>query len=280
MGSQRLGLIAGGGRLPLEVAAGARRAGRPVVAIGFHGHTDAALEGGVESVCWLHPGQVDRAVDALLGAGAREAVMVGKLPKTVLFDRPERLELDASAAALIRSLPDWRDDSILGLVAEHLGSRGIELLGQLDFVPQLIVASGALGSVKPTASAEADIRFGWLIAKAIAGLDIGQTVVVKDGAVLAVEAIEGTDQTIRRAGTLAAEACVVKVAKPNQDPRFDLPTIGPDTAIALIDARVSTLAFEASQTVVLQREELVEIADRHGLALLGVAVDRQRGPIW
>lgn len=280
MGAEPLGLIAGGGSLPLEVAAGARRAGRPVTAIAFHGQTDPGLDAAVRNVCWVHPGQVERAVGALLAAGVRDAVMAGKLSKAALIGHRERLRLDASAAALIRSLPDRLDDSILALVADHLESRGIALCGQLDFVPQLIAEPGVLGNAKPTADAEADVRFGWPIAKAIGGLDIGQTVVVKAGAVLAVEAIEGTDEAIRRAGALAAGACVVKVAKPDQDPRFDVPAIGPDTAAALVDARAATLAFEARQTVVLDREELVRIADAHGIALLGVEVDPLRGPIW
>jgi DUF1009 family protein len=133
---------------------------------------------------------------------------------------------------------------------------------------------GPLGVIRPTPELEAEIDFAWPIAKALAQQDIGQLVAVKDRAVLAVEAIEGTDAAIRRAGSLAAGACVVKVARPGQDPRFDLPAIGRGTAESLVAARASALVFEARMTVVLDREELVEIADAHGIALLGISPER------
>jgi DUF1009 family protein len=270
MGSGSLGLIAGSGRFPIEAARGARRAGRRVAAIAFHEWTDPALEAEVGSVCWLHAGQVEAAVDFMRAAGVREAVMAGKVPKIALLDQAETLRLDPSAIAMLRGLQDQRDDSILQLVAGYLASRGVRLLSQLEFVPHLLARTGPLGSVKPTPDAEADIRFGWSVAKNIAGLDIGQTVVVKDRAVLAVEAIEGTDEAIRRGGSLAAGACVIKVASRDCDLRFDLPTIGHDTASALVEARINALAFEVDRTVVIDREKLVEVADEHGIALLGI----------
>ncbi len=270
MGSGSLGLIAGSGRFPIEAARGARRAGRRVAAIAFHEWTDPALEAEVGSVCWLHAGQVEAAVDFMRAAGVREAVMAGKVPKIALLDQAETLRLDPSAIAMLRGLQDQRDDSILQLVAGYLASRGVRLLSQLEFVPHLLARTGPLGSVKPTPDAEADIRFGWSVAKNIAGLDIGQTVVVKDRAVLAVEAIEGTDEAIRRGGSLAAGACVIKVASRDCDLRFDLPTIGHDTASALVEARINALAFEVDRTVVIDREKLVEVTDEHGIALLGI----------
>ena len=270
MGSGSLGLIAGAGRFPIEVARGARRVGRRVTAIAFRDWTDPAIEAEVTRVEWLCAGQVEAAVEAMLAAGVREAVMAGKVPKIALLDRPDTLRLDASAIALLRGLRDQRDDSILRSLAEFLASHGIRLLGQLDFVPHLLARTGPLGRVKPMPAAEADIRFGWPVAKNVSELDIGQTVVVKDRAVLAVEAIEGTDETIRRGGSLAAGACVVKVARRNCDLRFDLPAIGYETASVLVEARINSLAFEVDRTVVIDREKLVDLADENGIAILGI----------
>jgi len=271
-----LGLIAGRGSLPLEVARCARGRGRPVAAIAFHGQTDPRLEEEAETT-WLHPGQVGSALAALRGAGVREAVMAGKVPKAGLFSGPAgpaALRPDAEALALLSTLRDRRDDSILAALADWLEERGIRLLGQAELVPGLVGGEGPLGSTALSPEQCADVAFGFPIAKAIAGLDIGQTLVVKDGAVLAVEAIEGTDAAIRRAGRVGAGACVVKVAKPHQDPRFDVPAIGPDTLAAMLEAKASALAFEAGRTLVLEREALVEAADGHGIALVGVASER------
>ena len=147
---------------------------------------------------------------------------------------------------------------------------GLELLPQYAHAPDLLVGQGALTKTVPTEAQWADIRFGFPIAKTIGDLDIGQTVVVRDRAVMAVEAIEGTDATIRRAGGIAKGTCVVKVAKPSQDPRFDVPTIGPGTVASLAEAHVAVLAFEAGSTVVLEREVVVRDADAQGIAIVAV----------
>jgi hypothetical protein len=268
-----LGLIAGQGSLPLEVARAARGRGRPVAAIAFHGQTDPALEEEAE-ITWLHPGEVGAALAALRGAGVREAVMAGKVPKAGLYAGPAALRPDEEALALLSKLRDRRDDSILAALADWLEERGIRLLDQAELVPGLVGGEGLLGRTALDAQQRADVAFGFPIAKTIAGLDIGQTVVVKDGAVLAVEAIEGTDAAIRRAGQVGPGACVVKVAKPSQDPRFDVPAIGPDTLAAMLEAKAAALAFEAGRTLVLERAALVQAADGHGIALVGVAAER------
>jgi len=231
-----------------------------VVAVAFHGHTDARIEAAASQVTWLHPGEVTAAIEALLAAGVGDAVMAGKLPKAALFANPTSLVLDAERG----------DDSLLRAVADHLESRGIHLLAQTELVPELLGGRGAMGRIRPTQELREQVAFAWPLAKAVARLDIGQTLVVKDGSVLAVEAIEGTDAAIRRGGALAAGACVVKVARPDHDSRFDLPAIGPETVKALVAARASLLAFEAGKTVVLDRDVLVREADRHEIALLGV----------
>lgn len=270
--SDTLGLIAGSGSFPCDIARSASLRGTEVAVIAFHGHTDPRLAEFAHSVTWVHPGAVEVALEALLATGVRRAVMAGKVPKSVLF-RDGEAKLDARASRELGSLANLSDDAILGLVADGLAKVGVELLSQLELVPELVGGVGALGRVGLSASQRDDVEFAWSIAKTFAGLDIGQTVVVKDGAVLAVEAIEGTDAAIRRAGAHTKGARVVKVAKPRQDPRFDVPAIGLETVHALIDAGADALAFEAGRTVVLERARLVEAADREGIALVGIESD-------
>ncbi|MCH2172378.1 UDP-2,3-diacylglucosamine diphosphatase LpxI [Myxococcota bacterium] len=268
--SETVGLIAGAGRLPLDIALAAAHRGVRLTAIAFRDQTAPEIAESVDEVTWLLPGQALEALDALESAGARRVVMAGKVPKGLLFQNVEEVGLDNFAARELASLPDRLDNTLLRRVVDVLASRGIEVLPQTDLVPELLGSSGSLGRTVPSTDVRSDVRFGWPIAKAIAGLDIGQTVVVKDGAVLAVEAIEGTDEAIRRAGSIASGACVIKVAKPGQDLRFDVPTIGPDTVAVLARARAVALAYEADCTVVLDRERTVSLADQHSIALFGV----------
>ena len=266
-----LGLIAGQGVFPLEVARCARMAGHKLTCVALRDHAEPALEDWVEELHWVHVGELGAGLAAFRAAGVSEAVMAGKVPKGRLLRDPESWRLDGRAQGLLDELPDRRDDSLLAMVADFLESVGIRLLPQYALSPELLGGEGVLTRRAPDARERADIDFGFPIARAIGGLDIGQTLVVKDRAVLAVEAIEGTDAAIRRGGKLAKGACVVKVAKPAQDPRFDVPAIGPDTVAVLVEAGVSALAFEAGATVLLQREALVRDADAAGLAIAGVA---------
>lgn len=272
---QVLGLIAGDGDFPLEIARAARSQGRHVHAVGFHQLTRSSLQSVVDQLEWLHLGQLETLLASFHRAGVRDAVMAGKVAKTRLYGEWEALRPDARAMQLLRGLCDRRDDSVLTALAELLEGEGIALRPQAELVPQLLAGEGCLGEARATAEQMEDVAFGWAIAKRIAGQDIGQCVVVKQRAVLAVEAIEGTDATVLRAGRLAGPgAAVVKVAKPGQDPRFDMPVIGPHTLESLIEARARLLAFEAGETVVLGRRALVEKADAHGIVLLGVAGER------
>jgi hypothetical protein len=267
--SAPLGLIAGRGVLPRSVARSARRRRRRVVAVALHGQTDPALEAEVSELTWLFPGQVGRTIEVLRAAGVDEAVIAGKVPKLTLDD-PSTLRPDAGALSLLRSLPDRHDASILSSVADHLAVHGIRLLPQAELVPELVATPGCYGRVAPNREQLADVAFGWPLARAVAALGIGQTLIVRGLAVLAVEAIEGTDAAILRAGRIAPGACVIKVAKPTQDPRFDLPAIGPETLAAGVEARASLIAFQAGATLVLEREALIAAADENGIALLGV----------
>jgi len=265
-----LGLIAGEGAFPLDVARAARRAGRRVAAVAFRERTDPRIADEVTDVTWIHPGEVTAGLAAFRAAGVRELVMVGKVPKADLLRDPQALRLDSHASQLMDELADRRDDTILLRIADVLESIGIRLLPQWALLPDALAGEGPLGRIAPTPAQETDIAFGFPIAKKLGELDIGQTVVVKDRAVLALEAIEGTDLAIRRAGTLAPDGVVVKVAKPGQDPRFDVPTIGLRTVEVLAEARCAVLAFEAGATVVLERDALVAAADARGIAVCGV----------
>jgi DUF1009 family protein len=275
--SSVLGLIAGQGAFPLAVARSAARAGRRVACVAFRELTDPGISGLVSQVTWIHPGEVSVALAAFQAAQVRDAVMAGRVPKAALFRDPDALHLDGQARAVIAQLADRRDDTILGAVAAYLESLGIRLLPQWAPAPDLLAPEGPLGARDLTPEERADVEFALPIARQMGALDIGQTIAVKDGVVLAVEAVEGTNDAIRRAGAFSAGARVVKVAKPQQDPRFDVPTVGPGTLEVLIEAKASALAIEAGATVVLEREALLRAADAHGIAVVGVEVARPEG---
>lgn len=267
-----VGLIAGEGRFPLEVARGLRETGRRVVAVALRELTDPEMEDAVDALDWVWVGELERMIEALRHAGARDVVLAGKVPKTFLWRHREAVRPDGRALRALAALPDRADDSLLGAVARALEEEGFRLRGQLELAPRLRVAEGVLGRVAPTEAQLRDVAFGWPIAKALGALDVGQTVVVQGRAVLALEAVEGTDAAIRRGCALGEPgACAVKVAKPSQDPRFDVPTVGPRTIAALAEGRGALLAVEAERTVVLDREELVAAADAAGIAVVAVS---------
>ncbi len=267
-----LGLIAGLGQFPFEGARAARRRGDRVLAVALRGLTEPALEAEVDRLRWFHLGELSALLESFREAGVEDAVMAGKVPKAFLLRDPGALQLDALAQRVLAGLADRRDDSLLGAFAEALESGGVKLHGQAELTPELLVEAGVIGAHAPGEALRADVAFGWPIAKAVAGLDIGQSIVVKDCAVLAIEAIEGTDAALARGAELGgAGALLVKVAKPSQDPRFDVPVIGLDTVQALCDAGAAGIAVEAGETVFLQREEAMKRADAAGLVVLGVA---------
>ncbi|MFP6622653.1 MAG: UDP-2,3-diacylglucosamine diphosphatase LpxI [Myxococcota bacterium] len=267
-----LGLIAGDGELPRAIARAARANGREVVGVAFPGITDPELEDDVARIAWLSPGQVGSSLAFLTAAGVGEAVMAGKVSKADLV--AGQLELDERGRALVGELSDLRDGTVLAALAAALEAEGIDLRPQAELVPQLIAAEGVLGRVDPTPEQLRDVAFGWPIAREIAGLDIGQTVVVCERSVVAVEALEGTDEAIRRAGKLGRSGlCIVKVARPEQDPRFDLPAIGPETLEVAARSGVRVVAVEAGRTVVLDRETVVARADASEIALIGVPAE-------
>jgi DUF1009 family protein len=267
-----VGLIAGQGHFPLEVARSIHGHGKRVVAAGLRELASPSLEAEVDSLEWLFLGEMNRLFEIFRAAGVKDVVMAGKVPKTFLWERPDAMRPDAVALRLLATMADRRDDSMLGAVAAAIEQEGFQLLGQAEMAPELLAQEGTLGQVHATDAQLRDVAFGWPVAKTLGDLDVGQTVVVNKGAVLALEAIEGTDAAIRRGCELGEEgACVIKVAKPAQDLRFDMPAIGPATVRTLAEGRGSVLAVEAGRTVVLERDALLREADACGIAVLGVS---------
>jgi UDP-2,3-diacylglucosamine hydrolase len=271
-----LGLIAGTGDLPLYVADEAVSRGFHVVAIAFRGFTNPALERVAKETFWLKLGQLEKAISIFKAHGVDRIVMAGKIEKSNLL-RPWNLRLDRRALRLIRSLRDWRDDTVLAGIAEEFRKDGIIIDEITPWAGKLMAPLGVLTKHVPNEKQWQDIKFGRTMAQGIGALDIGQTVLVKNAAVIVVEAIEGTDKAILRAGELGIRnAIVVKMAKPQQDMRFDVPGIGPSTVDSMITARAKVLAVEAGKTMITDFSETVRRADKAKISVVGIPVD---GPV-
>jgi DUF1009 family protein len=261
-----IGLVAGSGRFPVLFARAAAAAGRSVVAAGHDGETDPELERHVAAFTWVKLGQLGRIAEVLRTGGCREAVFCGGLPKVRLFDlRPDWL-----GVKVLAGLRGSGDDAALRAIADALEREGVRIVSPLPFVPGLLAPAGPLGKRRLTDEQRSDAETGFSVARSLGELDVGQTVVVKRGVVLAVEAIEGTDACIARGGTLAEGAVVAKAFKPQQDTRFDVPAVGPDTIAAMQAARCAALAVEAGKTLLLDRDALAAAADRAGIAVEGI----------
>jgi len=266
-----LGLVAGGGQFPLLCARAARKQGRRVVAIAHNGETDALLSEEVDQIEWVYLGQLGKLIKTLKKAGASEAIFAGSITKTRIF---RDVRPDLRAIDLWRRLGNRLDDRILRSVAAELEQEGIRVLPSTFFLKELLVPPGVLTRCRPSESQWKDIHFGWRLAREIGRLDIGQCLVVKDRTVLAVEAIEGTDRTIRRGGQLGGpDAVVIKVCKPAQDTRFDLPSVGVGTIEQMVRVKASVLAVEAGRTLFFDRDSTIDTADRSSIAVVGVKGD-------
>lgn len=266
-------LISGRGVYPLELARQARAAGvRRVDALCFSGETDRALARLVDRTVWVPVGSLTAFLEAARGFGARDAVMVGQIRPTNLF----RVRLDDAMRRLLATLPVRNAETLFGAAGAELARLGIVLRPASLFMEAAMPAAGLLSERAPTEQEARDLALGARAAKQVSGLDIGQTVVVKTGTVLAVEAFEGTDEAILRAARLGGPgAVVVKAAKRGHDLRFDIPVIGLHTFRTLKKARISALGVEAGRTILLQRPELVEQARRLSIAF--VALDMTDG---
>jgi UDP-2,3-diacylglucosamine hydrolase len=268
----RIGLIAGNGAFPFLVLDAARRLGHEVTIVAIEEEASPELNAAAArepraEIVWLSLGQLSRCIESLRRSGATRAVMAGQVRHVKIFSGilPDRLLL-----SVITRLRSRNTDALIAAVAGVMREHGIELLDSTAFLTPLLAEPGSIASRTPTAAEEADLSFGYRMADAIASLDIGQTIVVKDAAVVAVEAMEGTDAVIERAGRLAGPGTrVVKVAKPSQDMRFDVPVVGLATIRAMRDAGATVLSIDAGRTLVFDRQELVEAADQAGIAIVG-----------
>lgn len=269
--AERLGLIAGRGSFPLVLAASARRQGLEVVAVAIKGEADPTIEQAAHRVHWLNLTQLGKMIQIFQREGVTRAVMAGQVVKRRMY-LTDLLTLDATAARLWRSLPDKRGDTILTAVADELARQGIHLEDSTLHMAPFLARGGVMTKGKPTQDELADVEFGLRMAKAVAEEDIGQSVCVKDRSVVAVEAVEGTDECIRRAGTLCGPGFVlVKVSKRNHDMRFDVPVTGLTTVATMAEAGGRVLAVEAGRTLMLDREALLGEADRRKVVVMGIA---------
>lgn len=266
----KLGLIAGNGELPKAVAEEARAKGYEVIAVGLEPLAEKNLALFVDKMEWISVGKLGKIFDFLKKSGIKKAVMAGKVPKSLLYK--SKVSPDLRAIKFLFSLKDKSDDSILLAFAKELKKEGITLLNTTDFTGSLLTPEGVLTKEGPTENEWKDIAFGWKIAKEIGRLDIGQTVVIRNLAVMAIEAIEGTDEAIKRGGALAGGGAVVlKVSKPQQDMRFDVPVVGLDTIKAMHGVKARVLAVESGKSIILDRKRLIEEAGKAGMVIVGVS---------
>lgn len=265
--SSPLGLIAGNGRFPFLVAQAARRAGRDVVAVAIREEAAPELQAEVTEFHWVGLGQLGRAIDTLRRAQVREAVMAGQVKHRQIFSG---IVPDLKLMGVLARLALKNTDSLIGGVADALEADGIRLLPSTALLQDQLASAGAMTRRVPGRDARKDIAYGQRIAEALTALDLGQTVVVKDRAAVALEAMEGTDEAIARAGRIAGPGTtVVKLAKPRQDLRFDVPVVGPGTLQAMQAAGAATLAVEAGRTLLLDRPAFLAEAERLGLIVWG-----------
>lgn len=276
----KLGLIAGNGRFPFLLLDAARATGRPVVVAAIKEETDADIEARAVAdagitVHWFSLGELSRLIETFQREGVKEAVMAGQVKHKQIFSS---IRPDWRLAKLLLNLRTRNTDMLLGAIAKVLSDEGIELVSSTAYLEPMLAKSGVLTKRSPTAAEEADIAYGRSVASGIAGYDIGQTVVIASLACVAVEAMEGTDATIARAGallgtmegdasTLERSLTVVKIAKPKQDLRFDVPVIGIATIETMTKAKATCLSIEAGRTLIFDQERVLALADDAGIAI-------------
>jgi len=263
---RRIGLIAGSGQFPLLFAHAALQAGFEVVAVGFDGETDPALAKYVSEFHLLKLGQLNRLIKAFRSAGIAHAAMAGAINKRRIYTR---IRPDWRAVKLLNKLRNKKDDSLLRALAEELESEGIRIEASTLLLPSLLAPEGILTRRKPNRREQADVDFGWQVAKTLGYLDIGQCLVLKDQAVLAIEGIDGTDATILRGGHLCREgAVVIKASKPTQDLRFDVPAVGFATIASMQRVKAHVLVVEAGKTLMFDREKMIDAANEAGITIV------------
>jgi DUF1009 family protein len=265
-----LGLVAGEGKLPALLAMGAKAKGYRVIAFALSEDAVQSVERVADKVVPIAPGQLGRNLTLFQKEGLTSVVFVGKVPKINLLRNI--MKFDWTAVKELSRLPNFTDDSIQRAIGEFVGANGIKVRTQSEFLQDLFPEVGILSKRQPTAEEYADIDYGFSIAKEIARIDVGQTVIVKDRMVIAIEGVEGTDEAIRRAVGLArGPVVVIKVAKPRQDERFDIPTVGMNTLKSMLsDKPGGVLAVAAKETFVVEQEEMIKFCDEHEMSMVSV----------
>jgi DUF1009 family protein len=261
-----LGIIAGNGVYPQLLADSARKAGvKKIIAAAFSGETDPSLEQHVDLSEWMRVGQLSRMLKFFQGQKIHHAIMAGQIAPKNLFD----LRPDWKALLMLARLKQRNAESIFAAIADELAKIDIQLLPATSFLEEFLVPAGLIAGPKLSRREEEDVDLGWKTAKEIARLDIGQTVIVKNGTVLAVEGFEGTNEAIKRGGALARDGAVmIKVSKPNQDMRFDVPVVGVETIRVASEAQVRVIALEAGKTLLLERDAIVDLAERTKISIV------------
>ena len=278
--AQKIGLIAAAGRFPFLVAGKAAARGDRVFIAGLRGGAAKEIEPLAEVFEWVGIAQVGRMIDFFREHGVKEVIFAGAVNKREMYSptRFLRNPPDMRSMSLWRRLPDKRDSTILRAVALEFASEGIEIVSCLKYLKDSLTPTGTLTKRAPDEREQADIQFGWKIARTLAGMDVGQSIVVKDKVVVAVEAMEGTDETIRRGGKIAhGGAVLIKFSRPTQDPRFDIPVVGSETVKTCAEAGVPVISLEAGKTLVFDRDQMVTLADKARISIHGFSPVKDDG---
>jgi UDP-2,3-diacylglucosamine hydrolase len=262
------GLIAGNGKFPFLVVEGARRAGVSLAVVAIKEETDKEIEKIADKVLWVGIGQLGKMISFFRREGVTQAIMAGQVKHVQIFSGALP---DLRMLRMLMSLKQRNTDALIGAVADELAKDGIELIDSTYFIKDQLASAGVLTRRKPDETERKNIEYGLRVANEIARLDLGQTIVVRAAACVAIEAMEGTDAVIKRAGTLArGKLTVIKVAKPNQDMRFDVPVVGVPTIETMIEAGASCLCVTPDKTLIFDREEMVRLADRNKISIVAV----------
>ncbi len=262
------GLIAGNGQFPFLVVEGARKAGQKFVVVAIKEETDQRIEEVADKVIWVGIGKLGKMISFFKKEGVEKAIMAGQVKHMQIFSGALP---DLKMLKMLWNLPQRNTDSLIGGIADAMASEGIELIDSTYFIKDHLAQEGVLSKRKPNETESGNIEYGLRIANEIARLDLGQTIVVRAKACVAIEAMEGTDTTIKRAGELAkGKLTVVKVAKPMQDMRFDVPVVGVPTIEAMIEAGATCLCLNAGKTLIFDRKEMLDLADKNKISVIGV----------
>lgn len=261
-------LIAGDGLLPVKMAQYARDNGFEVICISLSGDNYSQLKKYCSKVYSFSPGEISKISKTLEKENVKQLTFLGKVHKGLIIKRPK---FDMRAIELLQSVKRLNDDQVMLLIVQELEKIGVTVLDQTIFIKNCMIPTGVFGKIKPTEAQMYDVNYGFHMAKEIGKLDIGQSVIVKDKMIMAVEAIEGTDKCIERGAKIAKRgACVVKVSKPTQDKRFDIPAVGLKTLKVMQKYKASLLAVEANETIIVNQDEVIKYADKHNIVIMAV----------